>query len=392
MRRLFLLILALLSGGCARTAPPPRLPTAVAPPPATTSACLRFAHLDAIPLPTTPPLTEVNRPTHTPRYAAHTLFIDQHLLHHAQALHLGALVQVLAWQDVQPAPNVWVWEPADALVRETLAADLHLILRLDMPPIWAAQPAQQGVPFDLVAYMAFVSAVASRYQGLIWGYIIWNEPNLAAEWTFSGYNLEQQLAIGGGRVANPADYVGVLGVAYRRIKAADPQAQVASAGLAPTNENSPRAMDDRLFWQAMLAVGATDCMDALAVHAYAYGQDPSAEQSAEGLGLERMAMLYAMMGDSGKEPKPVWITEMGYTIARGLQPAVTAEQQGAYLVAAFDRIAQEWPWIELTTLWNLTYRLPADDEQAGYSLLANDGTTRPAYGVVQTWLANQPAP
>jgi hypothetical protein len=298
---------------------------------------------------------------------------------------MGALVQVLAWQDVQPSPDTWEWGAADALVRETLSADLHLILRLDMPPVWAARPNTRGVPFDLVAYMGFVSAVATRYEGLIWGYIIWNEPNLAAEWTFSGHNLAEQMEIGGGRVAHPADYVGVLGVAYRRIKTADPQARVASAGLAPTNENSLRAMDDRLFWQKMLEAGVLDCMDALTAHAYAYGQDPSAEATAEGLGLERTAVLYQMMRDHGGD-KPVWVTEMGYTVVRGLQPAVSEAQQGEYLVGAFGRIEQDWPWIELVTLWNLTYNISEEDEQAGYSLLKMDGSPRPAYAVVQAFL------
>ncbi|MDA0244240.1 MAG: hypothetical protein OT477_12555 [Chloroflexi bacterium] len=380
-----LLLILLFLAGCI-TAPAFIPPTAVPTLPAT-AACGRFANLDHIPLPTTEKLTQASRPAHTPRYAAHTLFVDQHLLHHAHQLNMGALVQVLAWQDVQPTPDTWEWGAADALVRETLAADLHLILRLDMPPVWAARPDMRGLPFDLVAYMAFVSAVATRYEGLIWGYIIWNEPNLAAEWSYSGHNLAERVEMGGGRVADPADYVGVLGVAYRRIKAADPQARVASAGLAPTNENSLRAMDDRLFWQKMLEAGVLDCMDALAVHAYAYGQDPLAPATADGLGLERIAQLYQMMRDSGAE-KPVWVTEMGYTVVRGLQPAVTEAQQGDYLVRTFGRIAHDWPWVELVTLWNLTYNLAETDEQAGYSLLAMDGSPRPAYAVVQQFLSD----
>lgn len=383
--RFLLPTLLLLLAACT-AAPRPIPPTAVPTPPPT-AACGRFSALDEIPLPPIAALADVVRPAHTPHYAAHTLFIDQHLLDHARQLHMGALVQVLAWQDVQPTPGVWQWDAADALVRETLAADLHLILRLDMPPVWAARPDERGLPFDLVAYMAFVSAVATRYKGLIWGYIIWNEPNLAAEWSYSGHNLAQQMERGGGRVANPADYVGVLGVAYRRIHAADPQALVAAAGLAPTNENSPRAMDDRLFWQKMVEAGAADCMDVLAVHAYAYGQDPLAQTTADDLGLERIAQLYQTLRQSGAD-KPVWITEMGYTVVRGLQPAVTAEQQGDYLVRSFGRIQQEWPWVELVTVWNLTYNITAEDEQAGYSLLEMDGTPRPAYAIVQKFLAD----
>ncbi len=79
------------------------------------------------------------------------------------------------------------------------------------------------------------------------GYVVWNEPNLAAEWSRSGGDLPQHWESFDGWVADPADYAGVLCVAYDRIRAADPDALVVTAGLAPTNEFSPRALDDREF-------------------------------------------------------------------------------------------------------------------------------------------------
>lgn len=363
----------------------PHKQIAYTPTPEPLAGCNLFADLHAPMLENPTSLPDLPTVTRPPRYAVHTLFIDETILHHAQAIGFDTVVQVLPWRDVNPEPAVWQWAAADALVRETLNHNLNLVLRLDMPPAWAQQPFAGGVPFDVAAYAEFVEQVAARYQGHIAGYIIWNEPNLAAEWSFSGANLERQLTIGGGQVAYPPHYAGVLGVAYARIKAADSQALAITAGLAPTNENSPRAMDDRLFLEQLLATQAADCFDILSVHAYGYGQDPLAENTAAGLHLGRIADLHDIMHTHGVD-KPVWITELGYTVNRGSQPDVTLPQQATYLTAAFERIDTEWPWVELITLWNLSYGLPADDEIEGYSLLTNRVEKRPSYGAVQWYL------
>ncbi|MCB0036914.1 MAG: hypothetical protein KDE51_22940 [Anaerolineales bacterium] len=363
----------------------PRQHIADTPTPEPLDGCNLFADLHPPTLKDPAPLPDLPVCTRPPRYAAHPLFIDQTILHHVQTIGFDTVVQVLPWRDVNPEPAVWQWAAADALVEETLSHNLNLVLRLDMPPAWARHEAAAGVPFDVAAYAAFVERVAARYQGHLVGYIIWNEPNLAAEWSFSGANLERQLEIGGGHVAYPPHYAGVLGVAYARIHAADPQALVIAAGLAPTNENSLRAMDDRLFLEQLLAAQAADCFDVLSVHAYGYGQDPLAEEPADGLHLGRMADLHMIMMAHGVE-KPVWITELGYTVNRGSQPAVSLPQQAAYLTAALERIDREWPWVTLTTIWNVSYGLPADDEIEGYSLLTNGVDKRPSYGAVQKYL------
>jgi len=93
-------------------------------------------------------------------------------------------------------------------------------------------------------------------------------------------------------VAQPWAYVGVLGAAYRRIRAADPGALVVAAGLAPTNENSERAMDDRDFLRAMYQAGAAGCFDVLAAHDYGYGLPPDDPYGAHGgLNLARLLDL-----------------------------------------------------------------------------------------------------
>lgn len=311
------------------------------------------------------------------RYAVHTLFLDDLIAAHATTIGFDTVVQVFPWRDLNPTPGLYAWEASDYMVRVAQEAGLHLVVRLDMPPAWARR--EGAIPFDLAAYADFVTAVAQRYRGTIAGYVIWNEPNLAAEWSRSGGDLESHWLRFDGSVADPADYVGVLGVAYRRIKAQDPDVLVITAGLAPTNENSPRARDDRDFLRAMLAAGAADCFDVLGVHAYGFGQHPETVEAIQtGLGLARIGEWQTILAAYGVD-RPMWVKELGYTIGQGNQPWVTPEQQADHLSAALERIQRDWPSVELVTVWNLVYGRAPEDEMSGYSLLNPDGSPRPAY-------------
>ncbi|MAT96499.1 MAG: hypothetical protein CL608_05090 [Anaerolineaceae bacterium] len=293
------------------------------------------------------------------------------------------VVQVFPWRDFNPEPGRYRWEVGDYMVQMARTYDLDLVIRLDMPPEWARLPAESGVPFDVAAYADFVTAVASRYQGHILGYIIWNEPNLAAEWSRSGGTSPDHWLSYEGWVADPADYTAVLGVAYQRIRAADPGALVIGGGLAPTNERSPRALDDRDFLDQMLAAGAADCFDVLAVHDYGYGLSPEADREAlDSLNLARILDLRDIML-AHNATQPFWITELGYTIQSSDHPSVSAQQQALYLLGSFERVRRDWPWVEMLTVWNLVYGRPPNDEMSGYSLVDPNMTPRPAYEMLR---------
>jgi len=320
------------------------------------------------------------------RKAVHTLFLDKVVAPLAADVGFDTVVQVFPWRDLNPRPNTYDWNASDYMVDTARAHNLDLAVRLDMPPGWAIVPDEYGyggIPFDLLAYADFVSTVAERYRGHVLGYIVWNEPNLAAEWSRSGGDLPQHWESFDGWVANPADYVTVLCTAYDRIRAADPDALVVTAGLAPTNEFSPRAMDDREFLRRMYAAGAAGCFDVLSVHDYGYGLSPEDQRGAHGgLNLARILDLRDVMLEYS-DPKPVWITELGYTVQPGLHPFVTEEEQALYLTGSFERAQRDWPWVEMLTVWNLCYDRLAEDEMSGYSLIEPDLTPRLAYWALQ---------
>ncbi len=316
--------------------------------------------------PPTPDLRDRSRADASFRLAIHTLILDTQVAALASQAGFDTAIQVFPWRDINLRPGYYEWGMADAMVRTAQEYNLDIVVRLDMPPYWAQRTDPHALPFELPTYLEFVTVTAARYQGIVLGYIVWNEPNLAEEW--------------GGWVAPPADYAAVLCQAHARLRAADPGALVIAAGLAPTNEISERALDDREFLKALLHTEAAGCFDVLAAHDYGYGLPPEDPHDAHtGLNLARLIDLHTLLAENGLT-QPVWITELGYTLQPGLHPDVTPEQQAAYLQGAFARVRREWPWVTLFGVWNLSYT--GDAEMQGFSLIEADLTPRPALAII----------
>ena len=116
------------------------------------------------------------------------------------------------------------WDKFDDIVRLAEARGLRLIARIDRPPAWArVDKSRPNAPPDRIDdFGDFAFQLAARYRGKVEHFQVWNEPNLGEEWN--------------GR-PDPAAYVALLRVAYRRIKDANPNACVLAAPLAILSED-----------------------------------------------------------------------------------------------------------------------------------------------------------
>lgn len=315
-----------------------------------------------------------------PRLAAHTIHPTDEIFALAHQAHFDSLVHLFAWREIEPTRNQFHWHQPDFILSAADYYGFTVIARLDQHPAWASEVevAINAPPDDLEEYRRFVERVVSRYRGRIPAYIIWNEPNLAIEW--------------GGQRPDPAAFTELLRVGYEAVKASDPQALVVAAGLAPTNSRDETALDERVFLRQMYQAGAGDYFDVLAAHPYSFGQAPTAPaQDDEHPAFSRLAELRAIMVEHGDAAKPVWITEMGWTVNPPPEQAdieVTLDQQANYLVEALAIIQRDWPWVELITVWNLSHLEPTNPFE-GYSLLGQETTLRPAFTAWQAAVAQQ---
>lgn len=230
---------------------------------------------------------------------------------------------------------------------------------------------------NLAAFGATMSQLAQSQVGYVDAYEIGNEPNLDASygWTTS---------------PNAADYAAVLCTAYAAIKAADPQAKVISAGLAPTGRvtgnwnghpgHNGLYQDEREFFKEFLAAGGGDCLDGVGYHPYGFSADfdaapdtPSADPDqncTNGFCFRGAEKLYEIMVQYGYGDTPMWATEFGWLVTPPqscmndgswngrLWQLVTEQEQADNLVGAYQYAAAHWPWMEAMFIFNLNFNLP----------------------------------
>ncbi len=268
----------------------------------------------------------------------------------------GWVKQNIGWRDVEgAAKGVFDWSRVDWIVYECNKLGLELLVRIDHQPQWAGgNYPTNGPPNNYADLGDFLYAMASRYKGRIRAYEIWNEPNLAREW--------------GGRPPNAAQYVRLLKEAYRRIKQADPNTMVISAGLTPTGTYSPEATPDDVYLEQMYqAMGGSSngYFDVLGVHAAGYKAPPelSPDEAAQNLYyggqrffcFRRVEDLRRIMVKYGDANKQIAILEFGWT-SDPIHPeyswhAVDEETKADYFVRAYKWAKEHWsPWIGLMSL------------------------------------------
>jgi hypothetical protein len=125
----------------------------------------------------------------------------------------------LQWSLAEPSKGNYQWLGLDELLAYAQSEGVKVILRVDSAPAWARSGPEGAPPDDMDDFGDFMSAVASRAAGQVAGYVIWNEPNLPTNW---------------GDSPNASQYVQMLQAVYPRIKAADADAAVVTAGMATT--------------------------------------------------------------------------------------------------------------------------------------------------------------
>ena len=307
--------------------------------------------------------------------------------------------QLVSWQDVEGAgKGQFDWTNLDRIVEQTAQHGLKLAVRVSQDPdrpFWAGNP-----PENAGHFADFLAAMASRYQGRIQAYQVWNEPNLAREW--------------GGRRPDPAGYARLLKIAYSAIKGVDPSATIITAGMAPTGTDTEIAMPDIKFYDQMYQAmkGNSDgYFDMLGVHAAGFAAPPEVGPDATAANkalyggerffsfrhVEDVRKVMERYGDQGKR---VAILEFGWTTDNrpdspyywhGAGAGIDEIKQGCYLLGALKWAKENWrPWIGLMSMIYMPdVQWTKSDEQYYWSIIGPgypDLYLRAPYVIIQNYL------
>lgn len=240
------------------------------------------------------------------------------------------------------------WDAAEFMLWRIVSNGLEPVVLLD------GNPDDSFAPPDPDEYARFAAEFAQRFGDSVYAYIIWDEPNLAAHW--------------GNQKANPDDYAALLTAAAGAIRAADPDALIVAAPLAPTVETDSINLADPLFLQGLYDAGAD--FDVVAAKPYGFDSGPDDRRVAlDVLNSSRAILLRDVMVRNGDDDAPLWFGNWGWNShAASIWGEATVEEQVAWTAAFVERARSEWPWVGLMFLETWEPDADADDPIQGFAV------------------------
>ncbi len=309
------------------------------------------------------------------------------LLNAAQIMRVDWLAQDVRWKDIEPQAGQYKWEKMDAMIMAVRPHGFRLLLSVYGTPDWArvarSDPTRDAPPANPATFARFMSAMLTRYNGLVSAVEIYPESNLSARWSSPDG-------------ISPERYVELLKPAYAAIHAADPLVIVIGGSLAPTASNDGKiAIDDLVYYKRMYKAGAANYFDALGVRVDGHNNPPkdfvgsksvttTTYKNNSAFYFRHYEDVYAVMAENGDKDKKLWITSAGWASATqkvaGKEFAldVDEQKQAEYLVGATE-LAQSQPYIAALVINNFNYSTSLESDPASlYSLIRADWSARPA--------------
>jgi hypothetical protein len=213
----------------------------------------------------------------------------------------------IAWDLVEPRQGQFDWATIDRKVEAAARNRIDVLGLVVRTPAWAATiPGQPfAPPRNPATYAAFLRTLIARYgpRGSFWGenpslprdpvrhWQIWNEPNI-------GINFV-------GVRSWPATYARLLRAAYPAVHGADSGARVVMAGLA------------NFSWRDLsraYRAGVRGSFDVAAVH-------PFSGRPSNSVKITRLNR--DVMNRNGDRRKPIWLTELTWSSAKGKKTPLT---------------------------------------------------------------------
>jgi polysaccharide biosynthesis protein PslG len=218
----------------------------------------------------------------------------------------------VTWRDIETAPGAYDFTRVDDIVdtAEEHNADVLLVLG-QTPPFHAENPEAESFygagaasPPDLVAWQAYVRALATRYAGRDVAYQVWNEANVLGFWSGSPGQLAKLTAV----TAQVLDTV-------------SPRPTMVAPAMA-TRLIGQRAFFADFYARKVFGAPVASYMDVVSLQLYPEADAGPAESMhlLESMRV-RMAELYV--------DKPIWNTEINYGVSGAVDvaPDAVAEQQ-----------------------------------------------------------------
>jgi LysM repeat protein len=305
------------------------------------------------------------------------------------------------WSALEPTQGAIDLSTLTNTVNALDTQGLNIMLTVSNAPPWARNVTgdiiENGPPQDLATFETFMSTLANEYAGTVDAYQIWEEPNLRRNWRCQGADGRPAMC--------DLDYLELVRAASKAVTAADAQALLVSAGLAPTRFNDRiNAIDDRLFLQTLVANDINEMVDAIGAHPGGFANPPDAVCCEAAAGVEthfedpsfyfreNLQGYRQILVDGGAGDLPLWVTRFGWGSSADTDPPseiniyvsyISLGEQAIFVPRAFE-LGEELGYVGVMFLDNLNgCAANATRAEVCYtSLIGPGGQPRPVFDAV----------
>jgi hypothetical protein len=298
-----------------------------------------------------------------------------------QASGAGITRVDVGWASIEPDAkgryDLWYLRRLDHLVEGANARGIRLLLLFAETPCWAStapaklrrdcdgawwdRDVQNYAPRRASDYADALAYVVRRYGDSVYAWEVWNEPN-------QPYFFHSDDPVG--------DYAAMVRASYPAAKAADPRPIIVAGSLSDA---------DFEFTEALYRRGVKGNFDAWSIHPYSDDRSPlDADVESPRYSFVRGVPAVRRVMLRHGDPKPVWLTEFGWSTCgvRGpvhWQNCVDTSLQASYLRRAFLRM-RSWSYVPVGIWFNLVNTTSDPDDRVGnYGLLRADGSRKLAF-------------
>ncbi len=326
--------------------------------------------------PTTTTTTPVVVASTGTEYGVHTdLSFDENVgqitsgMQQVTALHANVQRGSFLWHHIEPTQGTYDWTYTDAVVSQSVAAHVDPEMVVYGSPAWAngtssstsnyyLQVPQTPAAFAtwVTQYAAFMSVAASRYNGQVKHWELWNEENQHFFWQ---------------PTPNVQNYLTWYQAVSSAILAACPSCTVAVGGMTGLTAGPASDYTGEAFLSALYAAGLKP--QAVAIHPYSsYG--PTTTQAYQN-SFSDIAVIHQIMVANGQATTPLWLTEWGWD-----NNAVGAATAATYITQSLGLIATQYTYVTLATYFQME-----DGGGYTYGLYDASGTLRAGGTALETF-------
>lgn len=256
------------------------------------------------------------------------------------------------WDIVEKEPGIYDWGHVDRDVEQCMKWGFEpFFLVVATPKFYLAEEmrdkpwAWPALPEFYPQAEKFYRTLAERYKGKVKYYEFWNEPN---GWSWHAHN-------------HPEDYGPILRLAYKSLKAGNPECQVAVGGLDGGGWKGYYKFVEKLY-----ELGYGDCFDAVGAHPYRW------EGPIDAYSLKRIHQVLVEHGDSHKK---LWLTEYGWSNEYG------HDNKARWLKESLDILTDP----ELDFVFQASVHTLTDFDRTEFGLCKNADEPRAAYYVFKDY-------